>query len=106
MAFCAHMALTRTDIERLAELSRLALTEEEMVRMEQTIDPILNYVGRLSEVNTDGIPETEEAEEVRALRVDEAIPATQATHDAIIANFPDKKDGLLRAPAVFDKPKS
>ncbi|MFO0765036.1 MAG: Asp-tRNA(Asn)/Glu-tRNA(Gln) amidotransferase subunit GatC [Patescibacteria group bacterium] len=100
------MALTRTDIERLAELSRLALTEEEMVRMEQTIDPILNYVGRLSEVNTDVVPETEEADEVRALRVDEAIPATQETHDGIVANFPDKKDGLLRAPAVFEKPKS
>ena len=100
------MALNRTDIIRLAELSRIALTEDEMSRMEQTIDPILNYVGRLGEVNTDGIPETESFEDARALRVDEAIPASQSTHDEIVANFPDKKDGLLRAPAVFDHPKS
>lgn len=100
------MALNRNDINRLAELSRLALTEDEMTRMEQTIDPILNYVSRLTEVNTDDIPETEDPTEIRALRVDEAIPSTQSTHDGIIANFPDKKDGLLRAPAVFDHPKS
>lgn len=106
MAFCAHMALNRNDISRLAELSRLALTEEEMARMEQTIDPILNYVGRLTEVNTDDVPETEAADEIRALRGDEAIPATASTHEGIMANFPDKKDGLLRAPAVFDKPKA
>ena len=100
------MALNRNDISQLAELSRLALTEDEMVRMEKTIDPILSYVGRLGEVNTDGIPETEPATEVRALRVDEAISATTSTHDIIIENFPDRKDGLLRAPAVFDNPKS
>lgn len=100
------MALSHTDIQRLAELSRLALTEEEMKRMEETIDPILAYVGRLQSVDTDGIPENETKDEARALRPDEAFPSTEATHDGIISNFPDKKEGLLRAPAVFEKPKS
>lgn len=100
------MALTKNDIIRLAELSRLALTEDEMARMEQTIDPILNYVSRLSLVDTDGIPEVETPDEYRALRNDQAIPSTSETREGIIANFPDKHLGLLKAPAVFDKPKS
>ncbi|MCC7522819.1 Asp-tRNA(Asn)/Glu-tRNA(Gln) amidotransferase subunit GatC [Candidatus Uhrbacteria bacterium] len=100
------MALSREDVKRLAELSRLALTEEEMERMEQTLDPVLEYVGRLAKLDTSGVPEAEEwSDALPPLRADEAHRASPETRKAILSNFPDKAGDALRVPGVFEKPK-
>lgn len=100
------MALTRDEIIRLAELSRLALSEEEMNRMERTLDPILDYVGRLSNVNTEGIPETEDEPVLpERLRADQAVSTTMEVREAIVSNFPDRVGDLLKVPGVFENPK-
>ena len=98
------MALTRDEIKRLAELSRLALSEEEMKRMEETIDPVLEYVGRLSKIDTTGIPETERNSLVR-LREDIVEGCSDSERTVILSNFPDKVGAVLRVPGVFEKPK-
>lgn len=98
------MALTRDEIQRLAELSRLDLSEEEMQRMEETIDPVLAYVGRLSKIDTTGVPETEGDQRVR-LRNDVVDGSPEDERTVILSNFPDKVGGLLRVPGVFEKPK-
>ncbi len=98
------MALTREEIVRLAELSRLALSEEEMKRMEQTIDPILAYVGRLSHIDTSGVPETD-SPVLMQLRQDIVAGSSEEERAAILANFPDKVGTVLRVPGVFEKPK-
>ncbi|MCE9586038.1 Asp-tRNA(Asn)/Glu-tRNA(Gln) amidotransferase subunit GatC [Candidatus Uhrbacteria bacterium] len=98
------MALTRDEIKRLADLSRLSLSEEEMQRMEETIDPVLEYVGRLSNVDTTGVPETEGDALVR-LREDVVDGSSDGERAAILSNFPDKAGDVLRVPGVFDKPK-
>lgn len=98
------MALTHDEIKRLAELSRLALSEEEMKRMEETIDPVLEYVGRLSKIDTTGVPETEGNSLVR-LREDVVQGCAEQERTAILSNFPDKVGTVLRVPGVFEKPK-
>lgn len=100
------MALSREDVVRLADLSRLALTEDELTRMEQTIDPVLDYVGRLSKVDTTGVPEAETfGGMMHELRVDEPTPSGEGVRSAILANFPDKTGDALRVPGVFENPK-
>jgi len=98
------MALTREEIARLAELSRLALSDEEAKRMEETIDPVLEYVGRLSKIDIVGVPETEGNMDVR-LRDDVAMICDEGERRAILSNFPDKAGDVLRVPGVFEKPK-
>ncbi len=100
------MALSRDEVMRLAELSRLTLTDDELERMEKTLDPVLAYVGRLSKIDTTGIPETE-AEPVMAsnLRADRAVPTPKKERDAILDNFPDRAGDLLKVPGVFETPK-
>lgn len=98
------MALTRDEITRLAELSRLALTDEELKRMEETIDPVLEYVGRLSKIDTTGVPETE-GDVLARLRDDVVDGSSEGERTAILSNFPDKAGDVLRVPGVFEKPK-
>lgn len=100
------MALTREEVKRLAELSRLELGEEELGRMERTLDPILEYVGRLSKVKTDGIPETEaDPVPTERLRADEATPTSKEDREAIVSDFPARLGDLLKVPGVFENPK-
>jgi aspartyl-tRNA(Asn)/glutamyl-tRNA(Gln) amidotransferase subunit C len=100
------MALTREDVERLAALSRLSLSDEEMKRMESTLDPILEYVGRLSAVDVTDVPETEAVFVLsEELRQDEPVPVDDSFRRAVLSNFPDRQGDLLRVPGVFEKPK-
>ncbi len=98
--------MTREEVERLAALSRLALSEEEIGRMENTLDRILGYVDRLAEVDVEGVPETE-ATPVGAdrLRPDEPAPVDPEFRRAVLSNFPDRQGDLLRVPGVFEQPK-
>jgi aspartyl-tRNA(Asn)/glutamyl-tRNA(Gln) amidotransferase subunit C len=100
------MPLTRDEVKRLAELSRLELGADELERMERTLDPILGYVGRLSKVKTEGVPETEdEPVSVERLREDRAVAIPKDEREAILSNFPEHMGDLLKVPGVFENPK-
>lgn len=100
------MALSREEVVRLADLSRLTFSDKELERMEQTLDPVLGYVSRLSKIDTTGIPETEEEPvPVTGLRPDEAVASAPEQRRAILSNFPDKAGDLLRVQGVFENPK-
>lgn len=52
------MAITKKEIEHIAELSRLELSAEEVQKFGGQLDSILEYVGQLNEVVTDGVEPT------------------------------------------------
>jgi aspartyl-tRNA(Asn)/glutamyl-tRNA(Gln) amidotransferase subunit C len=52
------MSLEIKDIEHLANLSRIALTEEEKVNLLKDFEAILGYVGELSKVDTGDVSQT------------------------------------------------
>jgi len=99
------MAFTIEDMRRLAELSRLDVTEDQMPKRMQELERVLGYVNRLAEVDVTGVPEGGTVPERQAWRQDVAFPSDDVTHDLIIQNFPDRHGPALRVPAVFDKPK-
>ena len=48
------MSLTLAEVEHIAELARLSLTEEEKARYREQLSAILDYVARLQTLDTDG----------------------------------------------------
>ena len=99
------MSLSLDDVKRLAELTRLQLSDEELETRRVELERVLEYVDRLARVDTAGIPEAEGREELTAWRTDQAEPASSNTRDQIIASFPDHVQNALRVPAVFSAPK-
>jgi aspartyl-tRNA(Asn)/glutamyl-tRNA(Gln) amidotransferase subunit C len=100
------MALTREDVASLAHLARIALNEEELDRASDELEGILGYVDRLQEIDTDGVEEAAPAPRMApAFRVDTAVWSDDATRQLILKNFPAKGGDLLKAPAVFERPK-
>ena len=52
------MSITREEIKHIAELSRLELTEQEIIKFGGQLDSILKYVGQLNEVDTKRVEPT------------------------------------------------
>ena len=100
------MPLTKQEVSALAHLARVALDEDEVARAEKELDGILGYVDRLRNVDTKGVEEAASmAVQANAFREDVAMPSTDESRQLIIQNFPAKQNDLLKAPAVFERPK-
>ncbi len=98
------MKLVIKDIEDLAKLARLDLTEEEKNRYAEQLSLIFGYIEMLSEVNTDDIPETCQVTGLLDVtRPDVAVPQDREKLDKLIACFPERQARLLKVKAVFKK---
>ncbi len=99
------MPLTRKEVETLAELARLKLSEEELTSAEKDLDSILGYVDRLQKIDTSGVlPHGISSTEI-GWRSDTVFECDDATRELILANFPARRGDLLETPAVFEEPK-
>ena len=96
------MEMSRQEVLNLATLARLELTEAEIAKYQQEIPEILEYVGKLSEVDTkDVAPMTGGVSYSATLRKDEVVVQSEAAHRALIDAFPAKAGDLLKVKAVF-----
>ncbi len=99
------MRISEADIRRVAELANLALTEDEVARMAQDMDGILQHIDKLSELDTTGVEPMAQvlfdAEETATLREDrERAPLSNA--DAV-ANAAVTSGGYYKVPKVIER---
>ena len=80
------MKITRKEVEHVANLAKLNLTEEELIRMTGQLDSILSYVAKLDELDIAGVIPTTHAFSINnAFREDEmqeSLPGAEALLNA------------------------
>jgi aspartyl-tRNA(Asn)/glutamyl-tRNA(Gln) amidotransferase subunit C len=92
--------ITRAEVEHVAQLARLALTEEEVVALTEELGAILDHAADVSALDTDGVPPTAHPVPlVNVFRADEARPGL--ARDAVLASAPDAEDGRFRVPRIL-----
>ena len=95
------MNVTKKEVEHVAKLARLGLTEEEKELFTKQLSDILALADSLKKVNTDNIEPTSHAIPMKnVLREDKAIPFKDV--DAILANAPDEEDHMFRVPRIME----
>jgi aspartyl-tRNA(Asn)/glutamyl-tRNA(Gln) amidotransferase subunit C len=95
------MSLTSAEVEHIARLARLELTEEERERFCVQLSDILEYAARLQEVDTSQIPSTATVFPLRSvLRPDEPGPCLPLK--LVLQNAPQITDDQFRVPPVLD----
>jgi aspartyl-tRNA(Asn)/glutamyl-tRNA(Gln) amidotransferase subunit C len=95
------MTLTLEEVEHIAGLARLKLTDEEKARYREQLSAILDYAARLQSLDTSGIPPTSSVLPPRTvLRADEPKPGL--TREELLANAPDTAEGQFRVPPVLE----
>ena len=93
-------ALTRADVEHVAYLARLGLTEEELARLEGQLNHILDQYAKLAELDTDAIPPTAQTIELEnILREDVARPSMPP--EDVLANAPQRDGDFFVVPAIL-----
>ncbi len=96
------MAITIEDVEHIAKLARLRLTEEEKLRFQKELGKIIEYFDQLKKLNTEGVPPTTHVVPLEnVLREDVVKPSLPV--DEALANAPDRKGNYFRVPKVVEK---
>jgi aspartyl-tRNA(Asn)/glutamyl-tRNA(Gln) amidotransferase subunit C len=92
--------LSRSDVEHVAHLARLGLTEGELSLLEGQLNHILDQYTKLAELDTDAIAPTAQTIELEnILREDVVTPSLSA--DEVIRNAPDAAGGYVVSPPLL-----
>lgn len=95
------MALTLQEVEHIANLARLSLTQAEKELYREQLSAILEYAARLQAVDTTGIPPTSSVLPLRSvLRADDPRPGTPL--EDLLRNAPQQEADQFRVPPVFE----
>ena len=92
--------LSRADVEHVAHLARLGLTEEELGRLEGQLNHILDQYAILASVPTDHIAPTAQTIELENILRDDVARSSLAQED-VLANAPARDGEFLVVPAIL-----
>ena len=93
--------IERKDVEHVARLARLALTDAELEKMRDQLNGILTYIEKLNALETDGVEPTSHAVPlVNVMRDDETW--TCLPQDVALANAPERSDAFFRVPRIIE----
>ncbi|MDI6742133.1 MAG: Asp-tRNA(Asn)/Glu-tRNA(Gln) amidotransferase subunit GatC [Smithella sp.] len=95
------MKISSKEVEYVAHLARLEITEAEQEKFTSQLNDILLYIDKLNELTTEGVEPMSHAISVtNAFREDKVVDSigTQQT----LANAPDARGELFRVPKVID----
>ena len=96
------MKLNKQQVEHIAVLARLELTEKEKEMFASQLSSILDYVEKLKEVDTDGVEETSQVTGlINSIRDDVVEEAPLELKQGILSNAPDREDNLFKVKSVF-----
>ena len=95
------MTLSLEEVQHIANLARLELSDEELERYRSQLSSILDYFQQLQALDTENIPPTTSISANEApLRTDEAQPSL--TTDELLQNAPQVEEGQFRVPPIFE----
>lgn len=81
------MSITKAQIEHLAHLSRLQLSEEEVLRMQEDMTSILDFVAKIEALDLEGVAP-----------LTQMSPATNVVREDRVGHMLSKEDALKNAP--------
>lgn len=112
------MKVTDKDVSYVADLANLELTDDERSHMVRDLNSILDYVDRLSELNTDnvepmaqvsdryGVDQTKQGTERFAYASREDILyglRKSLPHEEALSNAPDPDENFFQVPKVIER---
>ncbi len=94
--------ISQNEVEHVAKLARLELTETEKTLFGEQLSQILTFVEQLQEVPTEGIPPTASVvEQESVLRED--VPREGLSREQALSNAPETSEGFFVVPKILGK---
>ena len=89
------------NIDRIANLARLALTHEEEVKFSAQLADVLTNIEKLKQVNVDGVEPTAHAFPIYNVWADDVAKPGLTVED-VLRNAPEKRDNMIVVPKVVE----
>ncbi|MBU4560918.1 Asp-tRNA(Asn)/Glu-tRNA(Gln) amidotransferase subunit GatC [bacterium] len=93
--------ITKRDVEYVAKLARLKLSEKEKEKFTKQLDQILKYVDKLNELDTEKVKPTSHVLPLKNVfredRVGESLKV-----EKVLENAPEKAKGFFKVPKVIE----
>jgi len=93
--------ISRDDVQRLAQLSSLALADDEIDALQIDIGNILGYIQQLSELDTTGVEPTYQVTGLQNVWRDDKIDDYGIDRDELLALAPESQNGQIKVPKVL-----
>jgi aspartyl-tRNA(Asn)/glutamyl-tRNA(Gln) amidotransferase subunit C len=96
------MSVTVQDVEKIADLARLKLNEDEKEKMTGQLNLILDYMEKLNELDTDQVEPLAHAQELYNVFRDDVVKPSLPVEKAL-ENAPERVDNYFKVPKVISK---
>ncbi len=99
------MSISKKDVDKVADLARLALSDKESERTTTQLKRILEHVEKLSELNTEGVEPTSFTVPMRTVTRDDdrsEVSRSSLSNSDALKNSPSNKDGSFKVPQIIE----
>ena len=93
--------LSRVEVEHIAELAKLSLTDEEKEKLGEQLSAILEYAEVLQCLDTEAIPPTATVLPLRNVMAADKVRLSFSRED-VLANAPEAENGYVRVQAILE----
>lgn len=91
----------KIDVEYVAKLARLALTKDELKRLEEQLNDILEYIGKLNSLDVREVGPTSHPLPLSNVQRDDVVRPSLPVDEAL-KNAPQKEAGSFKVPKVIE----
>ncbi|MBP2240907.1 aspartyl-tRNA(Asn)/glutamyl-tRNA(Gln) amidotransferase subunit C [Cytobacillus eiseniae] len=93
--------ISAEQVKHVANLARLAISEEESEKFTKQLDAIITFAEQLDELDTEGVePTTHVLNMINVMREDESKAGLSQAE--VLKNVPDHQDGQIKVPSIME----
>jgi len=96
------LPISRQEVEHIAKLARVGLSEADIVKFQEQLSSILDYFQILRQVDTEGVPPTAQTLPLQNIMRDDTS-APSFAKEAVLANAPLRAGDHFRVQAVLEE---
>lgn len=93
--------ITVKEVEALATLARVGLSEEEKVSLASQMTEILDYAKQLDKVDTSNVEPTSQVTGLNNVYREDVVVCSELSRDELLANAPESEGGAIKVKAVL-----
>ena len=95
-------AVSLTDVQKLATLSSLQISDEEAATLQVDLEQILGYIDQLESVDVEGVEPTYQVHPLETVVREDIVKDYGVSQDDLLKNAPEKADNLIVVPKVIE----
>ncbi len=95
------MKITKQEVEHVAKLARLELSDQEKEKLADQLSNILSYVEKLNELDTRGVEPTSHVLDINNV-MREDVPEESLPQERALLNAPDRAAGHYKVPKIIE----